>query len=151
MIDCVGDLVTQARMNSYDSVFFSIPLGELELDIPWCAINDDGRQVSGKVGFSSTRQFLDQQIKGVFNGFSNCLAQSQENHIEIWIEKLGLYHIVKPVADDFCRQTLAVRGDTSTTSLRDYMPNVLNISITGGILFYILAITILKVLGFLNR
>lgn len=136
LIDRVGELVTQARMNSYESIFFSIPLGELDLDIPWRAINDDGRQVSGKVGFSSTRQFLDQQIKGVFNGFSNCLAQSQENHVEIWIEKLGLYHIVKPVADDFCRQTLAVRGDASTTSLREYAERIKNLNYRRYIILY---------------
>jgi len=136
LIDSVGELVTQARMNSYESVYFSIPLGELELDIPWSAINDDGRQVSGKVGFSSTRQFLEQQVEGVFNGYSACVAHSQENHIEIWVEKLGLYHIIKPVADDFCRQTLAVRGDASTTSLRDYAERIKNLNYRRYIILY---------------
>ena len=115
VIGTVGELVKQARLKKN-----SIYLDRLGLYIPMWAINDDGRKISGKVGFSSTREFLDQQIEGVFNGYSACLAQTQERHIEVWIEKQGLYHIVEPVVKKFCRQTLAVRGYPSVTCLNEY-------------------------------
>lgn len=54
-----------------------------DLSIPMSSINDEGRQIGGKVGFSSNAAFFDQQICGVFNGFSNCLAQNQERYIEV--------------------------------------------------------------------
>ena len=90
------------------------------LGIPMYAINDSGRKVSGKVGFSSTRHFFEQQIDGIFNGYSACLAQNQERYIEVWTEKLALFHIIKPTVDNFCRRTLAVRGYSSVTALADY-------------------------------
>jgi hypothetical protein len=49
------------------------------------------------------------------SGYGRCMAQKQENYIEIWIEKAALLHIVKPVADEFCRRMVVCRGFNSIT------------------------------------
>lgn len=121
--DTVGELLKWGRLG--ETEFFEAMFGFkgdhlLNPEIPMEAINDEGRQVSGKVGFSSTRQFFQQQIKSVFNGYSACLAENQERNIEVWIEKQGLFHIINPTVQDFCRQALAVPGYPSVTVLADY-------------------------------
>lgn len=91
-----------------------------ELQLPMSSINDEGRQVGGKLGYSSNSDFFYQQVEGIFNGYSTCLAQNQERYIELWVEKQGLFHIVDRAADKFCRRTLAVRGYPSVTCLNEY-------------------------------
>jgi hypothetical protein len=116
----VGGLLKWSRLYCEDQQF---SLEEAKADpiaIPMYAINDDGRQVGGKVGFSSTSQFFNQQIKDVFNGYKACLAQNQERYLEVWIEKKGLFHVVDPISKRFCRRTLAVRGYPSVTVLNDF-------------------------------
>jgi hypothetical protein len=49
------------------------------------------------------------------------MAQKQGNYIEIWIEKAALLHIVKPVADDFCRRVVVCRGYNSITFQEDLL------------------------------
>lgn len=44
-----------------------------------------------------------------------CNAQKQPRHIEIWIEKAALLHIVEPVADEFCRRVVVCKGYQSIT------------------------------------
>lgn len=117
----IGDLLKWSRLYCEDQWFFSKEEAKADpIAIPMEAINDDGRQVGGKVGFSSTSQFFNQQIKEVFNGYRACLAQNQEFYIEVWIEKKGLFHVVDPISKIFCRRTLAVRGYPSVTVLNDY-------------------------------
>jgi hypothetical protein len=57
------------------------------------SINDEGRQVGGKTGFSSNSQFFHQQLEGIFNGYSTCLAQNQERYIEVWLTRSPLEFI----------------------------------------------------------
>ena len=116
----VGELLKWARLYCEEQ-WFSVEDAKTDpIAIPMEAINDDGRQVGGKVGFSSTSQFFNQQIKSVFNGYKACLAQNQERYLEVWIEKKGLFHVVDPISKIFCRRTLAVRGYPSVTVLNDF-------------------------------
>ena len=116
----IGELLKWGRLYCEEQGFSVEEAKADQIAIPMEAINDDGRQIGGKVGFSSTSRFFKQKIKEVFNGYSSCLAQSQEFYIEVWIEKKGLFHIVDPIAKKFCRRTLAVRGYPSVTVLNDY-------------------------------
>ena len=112
-VTTVGDLLKWCRLDPYQ-----------ELHLPMGSINDDSRQVGGKIGFSSNNDFFQQQISGVFNGHTACLAHNQERYIEVWVEKQGLFHIVDRASKKFCRRTLAVRGYPSVTSLNRYAQRV---------------------------
>ena len=116
----IGELLKWSRLYCEKQCLGVEEAKEDPIAIPMEAINDDGRQIGGKVGFSSTSQFFLQQIDGVFNGYKSCLAQNQELYIEVWIEKKGLFHVVDPISKIFCRRTLAVRGYPSVTVLNDY-------------------------------
>ncbi len=116
----VCELLKWSRLYCEESGLDSDEAKDDSRAVPMEAINDDGRQIGGKVGFSSSGQFFRQQIKDVFHGYTSCLAQNQERYIEVWIEKRGLFHIVEPISRLFCRRTLAVRGYPSVTVLNDY-------------------------------
>ena len=83
--------------------------------LPWNAITDEHRITTGKVGFSDTEQFIDSELDNFLSGYARCSAQKQDYYIEIWIEKAALLHIVKPIADDFCRRVVVCRGYNSVT------------------------------------
>lgn len=121
-VDTIGELLKWCRLQQYydDPDFMRGP------GLPMSSINDDGRQVGGKVGFSSNSQFFHQQMDELFNGHTACLAQNQERHIEVWVEKQGLFHIADRASQRFCRRTLAVRGYPSVTCLNDYAERVVN-------------------------
>jgi hypothetical protein len=61
------------------------------------------------------REFLDYEMSNFLEGYARCMAQKQEHYIEIWIEKATLLHIIKPIADKFCRRVVVCRGFNSIT------------------------------------
>jgi len=83
--------------------------------LPWGAITDEHRVTTPKIGFTDVREFIDSELNNFLAGYARCMAQKQENYIEIWIEKAALLHIVKPVVDDFCRRIVVCRGYNSIT------------------------------------
>ena len=89
-------------------------------DVPWEAIQDNIRTLTTKAGYSSAKQFIQQQINQMFRYYSRCVAQDQQYHIEIWIEKEGLLNIVEPIADKYCRRVLACKGYNSITFQADF-------------------------------
>jgi len=97
-------------------------LKHLRLDgmVPWESIQDNTRTLTAKAGYSSAKQFIQQEINHLFRYYSRCVAQSQAYHIEVWIEKEGLLNIVEPVADKYCRRVLACKGYDSITFQADF-------------------------------
>jgi hypothetical protein len=83
--------------------------------LEWSAITDEHRMTTPKIGFTDSREFIDHKLKYFLVGYTRCMAQKQENYIEVWIEKAALLHIVKPVADSFCRRMVVCRGYNSVT------------------------------------
>ncbi len=83
--------------------------------LPWEAVVDENRTLSGKVGFTNPAEFINQELGGFLQGYKRCLAHRQEHYIEVWIEKAALYHIVKPVVDKYCRRLMCCRGYNSVS------------------------------------
>jgi len=83
--------------------------------LPWNAITDEHRVTTHKLGYTDIREFFDEEISDFLYGYSRCKAQKQENYIEVWIEKAALLHIVKPIADKYCRRVVCCRGYNSIT------------------------------------
>jgi hypothetical protein len=96
----VGELLKWLRIGEY---------------VPWDAIADETRVLTKKIGYESAKDFIRNELDYLFSGYSRCTAQNQPNHIEIWIEKQTLLHIVKPIADSYCRRVLCCRGYNSIT------------------------------------
>jgi len=83
--------------------------------IGWGYIHDEHRTITGKRGWSSAKAFIRYHADDFLVGYNRCLAQGQPRHIEIWLEKQALLHIVEPVADEFCRRVVVCRGYSSVT------------------------------------
>lgn len=92
----------------------------IEERLPWNAIIDDHRTVTPKLGFENREEFIQQELGYLFEGYGRCMAQKQDRYLEIWIEKAALLHIVKPIADRFCRRVIVCRGYNSVTFQADF-------------------------------
>lgn len=99
----------------YDTMGRLLKWMRIDERLPWEAIIDEHRSVTDKLGFQNCEQFIRQEMAGLFTGFNLCLAQKQDRYIELWIEKAALLHIVKPIADKFCRRVVCCRGYDSVT------------------------------------
>ena len=83
--------------------------------LPWDAISDETRVLTQKMGCDSAKKFIQQEMDRFLKYYSRCVAQDQEYHVEIWIEKQALLNIVEPVADEYCRRVLCCKGYNSIT------------------------------------
>jgi hypothetical protein len=103
------------QVNIYKAVVRTLKWMRIDDKLPWSAITDEHRVTTPKIGYTDTKEFVDSEMDNFLSGYSRCMAQKQENYIEIWIEKAALLHIVKPVADEFCRRMVVCRGFNSIT------------------------------------
>jgi len=93
--------------------------------LPLEAINDDSRIVTRKAGSADYEGFVAHYLNNLqIPHYSQCLAEEQENYIEVWVEKNGLVHIAETVADEFCRRVVGCKGFPSVTCLADYAERV---------------------------
>ncbi len=83
--------------------------------LPWKAIADEHRILTGKVGFENPEEFIEAHLDHFLTNYRRCLAHRQEYYIEVWIEKAALFHIVKPITDKYCRRLLCCKGYNSVT------------------------------------
>jgi hypothetical protein len=88
--------------------------------LPWHAITDEHRITTGKVGFTNTDEFIDQEMGDFLEGYVRCTARRQSRYLEVWIESATLFHIVKPIADEFCSRVVVCRGYNSVTFQSDF-------------------------------
>ena len=88
--------------------------------ISWNAIHDEHRSVSYFPRFENPSQFVTEEVDSLFAGYSRCLAQGQPRHIEIWIEKNALRHIIEPVSKKYCRRLIVCRGYDSISFQTDF-------------------------------
>ena len=103
------------QVDIYKAVGRTLKWMRIDEKLPWSAITDEHRVTTPKIGFTDIREFLDYEMDNFLEGYARCMAQKQENYIEVWIEKATLLHILKPVVDKFCRRVVVCRGFNSIT------------------------------------
>ena len=97
----------------------------LDGQLPMWAINDDSRIVTIKLGNTDFEDHVSKQLNSLgVSYFNRCLAEEQENYVEVWIEKNGLVHIAESVADAYCRRVVGCKGFPSVTCLAAYAQRV---------------------------
>ena len=74
---------------------------------------DEHRSITQKLGFTDPESFIKDTLDNLGYGYARCNAQKQPRHVEVWIEKAALLHIVEPVADEFCRRVVVCKGYNS--------------------------------------
>lgn len=78
--------------------------------IPWEAITDKTRPVSGTRFSRDASEYVDESVYHFLRGYRRDLLQSQPDHIELVVEKLTVQGIVEPVAAKHCVPMTVGRG-----------------------------------------
>jgi hypothetical protein len=102
--DATSDLITRLRLNG---------------TVPWEAFSDPTRPVTEFRAFDDARQFVKQELDGLFSGYWRDLVQSQPNHIECLVEKNTVYHMALQVTRKYQIPTRSARGFNCIDSLHD--------------------------------
>ncbi len=89
------DLVTRARLIGL---------------IPWHAVADETRPVSGIRNSQDLAQFVDLETHNFLRGYRRNLLQSQADHVELVVEKLTVQGIIEPVAKRYTMPMTVGRG-----------------------------------------
>lgn len=95
---------------SYDDLCDLLARARLAERIPWQAIMDETRPVSGTNYCQDCAEFIDRETAWFLDGYRRNLMQSQLDHIEMIAEKLTVQGIIKPIADKFCIPLTIGRG-----------------------------------------
>jgi len=78
--------------------------------IPWRAISDETRPVSGTNYCSDAAEFIDRSTQWFLRGYRRDLMQSQQDHFEFVAEKMTVQSIIKRVTDRYCIPLTIGRG-----------------------------------------
>lgn len=78
--------------------------------VPWEAVADETRPTSGVRFMRDAAQFVDLHTYSFLRGYRRDLLQSQQDHIELIVEKLTVQGIVEPVANEYCMPMTVGRG-----------------------------------------
>ena len=99
-----SELLTRLRLNG---------------EIPWRALDDITRPFTEFQPFSDVRQFVRQEVNGLFDGYWRDLLQTQPNYVEVFCEKNTIYHMVLSVTKKFQIPTSSGRGFNSIDPWHD--------------------------------
>ena len=88
--------------------------------LSWDCVQDKTRRISAKRGFEDGQTFVTASAQNFLRGYTRCLVQGQERHVELWVEKDALSGIFEDVAWPYCLRVVTCRGYQSTTMLHGY-------------------------------
>lgn len=107
-------------VNIYKTIGRTLKWMRINEKLPWNAIIDEHRVTTPKLGFENKEEYIEYKMDTLFEGYGRCMAQKQGYYLELWIEKAALLHIVKPIADAFCRRVVVCKGYNSITFQADF-------------------------------
>lgn len=110
----------KSKVDVYKAIGRTLKWMRIDEMLPWRAIIDEHRETTDKRGYSNMQEYINAELAWMFERYNRCMAQKQENYIEIWIEKAALLRIVKPVADKYCRRVVVCKGYNSITFQADF-------------------------------
>lgn len=101
----LSQLLTQARI-----------IGEIE----WDCIEDRARRYIDLTGYMDGPRFIESEAENVLNNYTRNLQQTQENYIEIFVEKDALATLFRKVAERYCISVTTCRGYISADFVNKY-------------------------------
>jgi hypothetical protein len=81
--------------------------------IPWEALTDETRPVTTFHAFRNAREFVRQEVRGLFSGYWRNYQQSQPNYVEVLVEKNTVYQLALRVTKKYQIPTTSGRGFAS--------------------------------------
>jgi hypothetical protein len=117
-------LVSSGRIDNHKSsyVMLSKLVKWMRIDdrLPWNALEDRSRRMSGKKGFESIKEFIEHEVDGFLDGYTRCLVQGQDKYIEVWLEKDALMRLFMKTVYPYCIRTVVCKGYQSVTFIADF-------------------------------
>ncbi|MDZ4847764.1 MAG: ParB N-terminal domain-containing protein [Pirellulaceae bacterium] len=95
---------------SYQDLCNLLARARLVGSVPWSAIADETRPVTGTRYCADAAQFIDRQSNWFLRGYRRDLLQSQPDHIEMVAEKLTVQGIIAPIANQYTLPLTIGRG-----------------------------------------
>jgi len=82
-------------------------------------IIDESRRAETTVdaGHEDAEQFVDANVRGVWNAYRENFWNDQESYVEVWLEKQSLASVFRPICDEFNVRLEATRGDWSDSKV----------------------------------
>jgi len=111
--------VKNAR-SQYNMLSKLIKWMRIDEKLPWNALEDRSRTLTNKRGFDNLADFINQETFNFLHGYTRCLIQNQDKHIEVWTEKDALLRIFKEVVYPYCIRAVVCRGYSSVTFIADF-------------------------------
>ena len=88
--------------------------------ISWDDIEDRTRFFHNGAGWSNKDDFIEGELNNFLAGYRRDLLQTQDNYIEVWIEKDALSSIFRKVTFPYSISTVVCRGFSSVSFLNDF-------------------------------
>lgn len=112
--------------SSYITLSKLVKWARIDGHISWDDIEDRGRVFYDLSGWEDKDSFLDYAL-GIFDSYRRDLWQTQENYVEVWIEKNALSSIFTRVCSRLGVSVVASRGFSSVSFLHDFKARIDNI------------------------
>lgn len=116
----VGKGYIQNRVSQYTMLSGLLKWARIDGYIPWEDIEDRVRVYHDLTGWESSDQFVQVSLDQFLSDYRRDLLQSQEEYIEIWIEKDALSSVFTKIAAPYTISVVVCRGFSSATFLNDY-------------------------------
>jgi len=111
----VAGAIIENTEKSYKNIGNLINNGRLAGYIDWSAIEDRTREVRSQPTWDSPAQILQEAARQ----YQRNLWETQDNYLEVWVEKDALVAIVEESASRFNSLCFACRGYASQTAMHD--------------------------------
>ena len=115
----VKDLIIENSRNQYRRVSKLMTQMRYDGELEWWKVTDRSRRVVDTKRWPNLLEFYKQKIKE-FDYYLRCKVQQQDNYIEVWSEKDTLAEMFKRVTLPHCVKLVIVRGQSSTTFVKEY-------------------------------
>jgi hypothetical protein len=92
--------------------------------IEWEDMEDRSRVIKNNEGDQDKQSFLKYEYRNFLLGYRRDFMQTQENYIEVWIEKDALSSIFNPICIEYGINLVICRGFSSTSFLLDFKERI---------------------------
>jgi len=88
--------------------------------VSWDDVEDRNRTYHDLTGWCDSERFIGRELKGFLSGYRRDFLQTQDNYIELWIEKDALGSVFTKAALPYTVAVTVCRGFSSVSFLTDY-------------------------------
>lgn len=122
----VGKGYIENKVSQYTMLSNLLKWARIEGYIAWEDIEDRVRTYHDLTGWSSSDNFIRDELEYFLEGYKRNLLQSQDKYVEVWIEKDALSSIFTRVAEGYTIPVVVCRGFSSVSFLNDFRTRLNN-------------------------